>query len=808
MATKRNGKRATGREMTGRSTRRGGRLRRWLALGTLLTLAATAGWVWWLDREVTRFLEGRGETGVRVWSAPLELRAGIDVRGIRLAERLARLGYDPVAPEAPVGPGTYRVAPGRVDIGLRSYLDVGGVQPAEAVRLVLDGTAIEAVQRLDDGRSLARASLEPELLGSYGTGVGSGALGERDPVDLDELPGHVVHAVLAAEDERFAIHPGIDPIGIVRAAVTNLRSGSAQQGGSTITQQLAKNVFLSPERTWRRKVTEAVLAVILEVRLTKEEILETYLATVYFGRVGSVGIYGIAQAARAFFGKELREVDVVEAAAIAGIISSPNRHSPVRHPERATVQRDLVLERMAKRDWLAPEALETALATPLTPKPGGVLEAPFFVDEVFRRFRVLGWEPEQLRGLSLYTTVDLELQRMAERGVRNELAALERRFPTVRREGATLEGAFVLLDAHSGDVLALVGGRDFSRSQYNRATRAERQPGSAFKPFVYLAALDQHDHPLTAASVLGDEPVYVRTGGKTWAPKNHDGKFRGLVTVRTALAESRNVPAYRAAAHAGFERVAALARAAGLGEMPAVPSMALGVGEVTLLDLVGAYTVFPNHGVVVPPLLIRGIVDAEGTPLYQSPEAAHEVATPAAAYVMTSLLQGVIDHGTGAGVRRLGFKGPLAGKTGTTNDTRDAWFIGFSPDVVGGAWVGYDRNEKVRLTGAFAALPVWAAVMKEVLPAYTERRFPVPEGVSFADVEAATGLRAAYGCGTAIREAFVRGTEPVRSCQAAVQVVEPERGAEHGEEPRHAEGQRRGGSLVAVGRFFKGLFAR
>jgi penicillin-binding protein 1B len=769
----------------------------------MLGLAIAAGWVWWLDREVTRFLSGRGETGVRVWSAPLELRAGIDVKGIRLAERLARLGYDPVAADAPVGPGTYRVAPGRVDIGLRSYLDVGGVQPAEAVRLVLAGTAVQAVQLIDGGGSLARAFLEPELLGSYGGGV----LEERDPVDLDELPSHVVHAVLAAEDERFALHPGIDPIGIARAAVTNVRSGSASQGGSTITQQLVKNVFLTPERTWRRKVTEAVLAVILEIRLTKQEILETYLATVYFGRVGSVGIYGIAQAARAFFGKEVHELDVVEAAAIAGIISSPNRHSPVRHPERATVQRDLVLRRMAKREWLPPDALEAALKTPVTPNPGGVLEAPYFVDEVFRRFRWLGWEPEQLRGLSLYTTVDVELQRMAERGVQSELAALEKRFPAVRREGATLEGAFVLLDAHSGDVLALVGGRDFSRSQYNRATRAERQPGSAFKPFVYLAALDQHDRPLTAASVLGDEPVYVRTGGKTWSPKNHDGKFWGNVTVRTAVAESRNVPAYRAAAHAGLERVAALARAAGLGQMPAVPSMALGSGEVTLLDLVGAYTVFPNHGVVAPPLLIRGIVDVEGTTLYESPPAAHQVATPAAAYVMTTLLEGVINHGTGEGVRRAGLEGPLAGKTGTTNDTRDAWFIGFSPDVVGGAWVGYDHNEKVRLTGAFAALPVWAAVMKQVLPAYTERRFPVPDGVSFAEVEAATGLRAASGCGASIREAFVRGTEPVRSCETSAPAAEPGVQVARDEERREPE-RKRGGPLGAVGRFFKGLFGR
>jgi len=801
MATKRNTKSATGR---GTRERGGGlrrRVRRWFLLGGTLFLAILALWVWWLDHQVTTFLAGRGQVGVRVWSAPLELRAGLDVKGIRLAERLARLGYDRVGPDAPVGPGTFRVAPGRVDIGLRSFLDVGGVRPAEGVRLVLDGTAIDDV-RSADGTALRRAFLEPELLGNYGGGV----LEERDPIDLEELPGHVVHAVLAAEDERFAMHPGIDPIGIARAAFTNVRNGAASQGGSTITQQLAKNVFLTHERTVSRKLTEAVLAIILEIRLTKQEILETYLGTIYFGRVGAVGIYGIAQAGRAFFGKELHELDVVEAATIAGIISSPNPHSPVRHPEKAKVQRDLVLRRMAKREWMPPEGLDAALATPVAVTPGGVLEAPYFVDEVFRRFSRLGWEPEQLRGLSLYTTVDVELQRIAERAVRSELAALEERFPAVRRDKAAIEGAFVLLDAHTGNVLALVGGRDFSRSQYNRATRSARQPGSAFKPFVYLAALDRGDHPLTAASVLGDEPIHVRTGGKTWSPKNHDGKYLGNVTVRTALAESRNVPAYRAAAHAGLGRVVELARSAGLGNMPAVPSVALGSGEVTLLDLVGAYTVFPNQGVVAPPLLIRGIVDADGTPLYESPAAAHQVATPAAAYVMTSLLQGVIDHGTGEGVRRLGLKGPLAGKTGTTNDTRDAWFVGFSPDVVGGAWVGFDQGEKVRLTGAFAALPVWAAVMKDVLPAYAERRFPVPDGVSFADVEAATGLRAGYGCGRAIREAFVRGTEPVRTCQAAAVVPEVERGAEHGQQARgQGEKQTPWGK---VGGFFKGLFGR
>jgi penicillin-binding protein 1B len=596
---------------------------------------------------------------------------------------------------------------------------------------------------------------------------------------LEDFPRHLVSAVLAAEDARFATHPGIDPIGLLRAAWVNFRDGGVRQGGSTITQQLAKNFFLSPQRTVTRKLTETVLALILEVRMTKQEILEAYLNNVYLGQSESIGIYGVGQAASAFFAKDVRDLSVAEAATIAGVIHAPNADSPLRHPERAVARRDQILQLMADNSWLDPPELAAARAQPirLQKRLNPPLEAPFFVDEVLRRIARMGYDTNVVRGLAVYTTLDLELQHLAEGALASGLESLERTYPRLKKASDDpLEGAIVVLEARTGYVRGLAGGRDFSRSQFNRVTRSKRQPGSAFKPFVYLTAIDDPRGTITAATMLSDEPIRIRVGNAEWSPENYDGRYVGDVTVRGAIEDSRNVPTVELARRVGIGRVAELAHAAGLGDIPELPAIALGSIEVSLIDLVGAYTVFPSLGTIVRPALIRAVVAGDGDLLYRDRLRAKRVATAAASYVTSHLLEGVVEEGTAAAVRRLGIAQPVAGKTGTTNDTKDAWFVGYSPDLIAGVWVGFDDGTPVGLTGAKAALPIWVAFMKEALPVYPSRTFDVPQGVVFRDVDRHTGLLSSSECtdSTPVHEAFVVGTQPIVGCDGRRVEGQPE----------------------------------
>jgi penicillin-binding protein 1B len=714
----------------------------------------------WL--RVNEFLTGRSPGPIRVFSAPTVLQPGLNVEGMHLLARLRRLGYaEGSGPR--VAPGEFRAARDRIDIGLRGFPDPDGEVPTGPVRIDLSGGVIQAIRATPGGGEIGRALVEPELLGSYSGGV----LGERRVLKLGDFPRHVVAAILAAEDARFATHPGVDPLGLLRAVWVNVRGGGVRQGGSTITQQLAKNIFLSPERTFTRKVTETVLALMLEARMTKQEILEAYLNNVYLGQSESIGIYGVGQGARAFFGKEVRDLTAPEAATIAGLIHSPNADSPIRHPDRARARRDQVLELMAENSWLGKEELAAARAAPLRLQKHAnqPLEAPFFVDEVLRRIARMGYDTNVVRGLSVYTSLDLETQHLAERALSTGLDNLERTYSRLRKATEDpLEGAIVVLESSTGYVRGLAGGRDFARSQFNRVTRSKRQPGSAFKPFVYLAALDEPDGGVTPATVLHDEPIQVGEGRDAWSPENYDGRYVGEVTVRGAIEDSRNVPTVELAQRIGVGRVAELAQSAGLGETPELPAIALGSVEVSLIDLVGAYTVFPNQGSIVRPALIRAVVAEGGDVLYRDRLRSKRVATAAASFVTSHLLEGVVEEGTGAAVRRLGLTQPVAGKTGTTNETKDAWFVGYSPDLIAGVWVGFDDGTPVGLTGAKAALPIWVAFMREGLQAFGNRPFDVPSGVVFRDVDRHSGLLASVACPESIHEAFIVGTEPSVTC--------------------------------------------
>jgi penicillin-binding protein 1B len=729
-----------------------------------------------LHRMVEAFLVDRSMAPLRIFSDAFVIRRGMRPEGAHLEERLVRLGYVP-APGPRPAPGEFRVASGRIDIGLRPFEHPAGSYSGDAIRLEIDDGSVARIVRLRDGAELLRAPLEPELLGTYAGSV----LAERRAVTLESLPSHVVSAVLAIEDARFAMHPGIDPIGLVRAAWVNVRGGRIVQGGSTISQQLAKNLFLTPERWWIRKANEAILALMLEAHLTKQEILELYLNNVYFGRSGTIGIYGVPQAARAFFGKDAADLTLGEAATIAGVIRAPNVYSPLRHPERAKARRDQVLELMAENEWLEESEVAAARREAVKPQKGSSLplEAPYFVDEVLRRVRRMGYDPETVRGLAVYTTADVQAQHAAERVLAERLTALEKQHPRLRRSDQPLQGAIVLLDARTGFVRAMVGGRDFTRTQFNRVTRSRRQPGSAFKPFVYLAALDDPAAGVTPSTLLPDAPLRLRVGRSDWEPTNYDGRYLGDVTVRTAIEGSRNVPTVALARQVGLERIAGVARLAGLRAEPVVPAMTLGSAEVALLNLTAAYSVFPNLGEAVRPALIRGVMTHDGEVLYQDHLRRLRIATAQAAYVTSHLLEGVVNSGTGAAVRRLGLTEPLGGKTGTTNEEKDAWFVGYSADWVGGVWVGFDDGRPVGMTGSVAALPIWAALMREILAARAEHVFEVPAGVVFRDVDRYSGMLASFRCPEFVREAFISGTEPRRTCDGR-----PVEAAVFGEPPR------------------------
>ena len=737
------------------------RWKRWLLCGVAVCVLIAGLGLWRLSRRVDDFLVGRAPGPIRIYTDSLVLRPGAGVDGARLAGRLRRLGYAEIAVQ-PKEPGQFRVSPQAVEVVARPFADPDGEHPARALRLQLAGGFVQTIENASGGESVEEARLEPELLGTYSGGV----LGERKALRLDDFPRHVVAAVLAAEDARFATHPGVDPLGLLRAMWINLRGGSVRQGGSTITQQLAKNLFLSPERTFARKLTEAALAVILEVRMTKEEILEAYLNNVYLGQSESIAICGVAQGARAFFGKETRDLTIAEAATIAGLIHSPNLDSPLRHADRARARRDQILGLMAENSWISPQQLEAARKEPLRidRRSNQPLEAPFFVDEVLRRVARMGYDANAVRGLAVYTSLDLETQHAAERALASGLEALERSYPRLTKAAEPVEGAIVVLDAHAGFVRGLAGGRDFARSQFNRVTRSKRQPGSAFKPFVYLTALDDPQDLVTASTVLRDEPIHIRAGNDDWSPENYDGRYLGEVTVRAAIEDSRNVPTVELAQRIGLQRITELAGAAGLGEISPVPAVALGSAEVSLIDLVGAYTVFPNLGAVVRPALIRAVVASDGAVLYRDRIHAKRVATAAASYVTSHLLEGVVDEGTAAAVRHLGLTQPVAGKTGTTNETKDAWFIGYSPDLIAGVWTGFDDGTPIGLTGAKAALPIWVSFMRDALREFPERPFEIPPGVVFRDVDRHTGLLATGACPDAIHEAFLAGTEPAATC--------------------------------------------
>ncbi len=576
------------------------------------------------------------------------------------------------------------------------------------------------------------------------------ALEARRPVALDELPRSLVQAVLAVEDQRFHQHSGLDLRRIGGALLANIRAGGIAQGGSTITQQLAKNLFLSADRTPIRKLREAALATALELRYDKATILEAYLNEIYLGHDGGRAIHGVGAAARAYFGKDVRRLTLAESALLAAMIQAPNRTTPRRHPDAARDRRNLVLQLMAEQGRISRNKAEGAADARIvsrSPSVGGV-DARYFRDAALDGLAL----KLPARGAAVYTTLDARLQRAAQRSVRRGVDRL-------RLDG--VEAALVALDPRTGEVLAMVGGRDYGQSQYNRATTAKRQPGSAFKPIVALAALEREggEQPaFTLASMVEDAPLSLRTPHGLWQPSNYDGDFRGPVTVRTALEQSLNVPFVRIGMAVGPARIAREAKRLGItSPMPEVPSLALGSAEVTLLELVRAYGVLAAGGSLAPTRMVLASATHGGEPVALGETSATEVVDPATAFLVTSALQGVVSHGTGAALQGRVEISNLAGKTGTSSDWRDAWFVAYSPTLVVGVWVGYDDGRSLHLTGSAAALPIVADFLEAALSEGDAGEFEVPSGITQAQVGGDPG-EWSDGCGAS--EFFLEGTEP------------------------------------------------
>jgi penicillin-binding protein 1B len=737
-------RRSSRRRSSGRSAWGGFWLRSAAAAALFLGLSAV-----WLAVQAERKLAalalgGLGESfSTRVWSAPHAVVDGARTEAPRLLERLDRLGYRRV--DGTPAKGEYRWTPPELAVFLRGYRTPGSSQ-AEGIYFLKRDSG--GAWRVHDGlgESVPEVGLEPELAAQL-----SGAQKvRREPLTWEQIPPSLRDAVVAAEDKRFWTHWGVDPRAILRAVWADAR-GRELQGASTITQQLTKNLFLSPRRTFARKLAEAGLAVYLERRLDKKRILTLYLNHIYLGQAGSASVMGMRAASRYYFSKDPRELTLAEAATLAGIIRGPGFYSPFHDLAACRARRDWVLHRMKDDGFIGATALRDALAEPVDAVRGAAEEErrdnAYYVAEVVRELVPrYGGDVLYRNGLSIYTAMDPVLQSLAQ-GV-------------ARR--ARHQSALVALDPLTGDALALTGGRDFGQSQFNRATQAERQPGSAFKPFVYAAALKIG---LTPATILNDRPKTYSGAGHDWSPGNYDGVYYGTATMRTALAHSLNAATLDLMSRVGVKRVQELARAAGIvSPLRDDLGLALGASEVGLLELTSAYEPFVAGGLRAAPRLVVAVTDADGGVLEAPPPESTVVLDPAVAYLTTSLLEGVVREGTARSLKGLGFDLPAAGKTGTTNDGRDAWFVGYTTALLAGVWTGADDNRALKLTGAKDALPLWAAFMKEASADRPGGEFVRPEGVVSVRICADSGMVARSGCPRKRDELFVAGTEPVHEC--------------------------------------------
>jgi len=700
----------------------------------------------------------------RVFARPFEVRRGQSVTPAQLVDRLNELGYAnraraEQAGEFTIGRDAVVIIPRDGDQKGRTVRIAFGARSAKTK----EPTAVSQIEIVGSKPQPERLTFDAPLITAL---ITSGREKRRD-VPLQLIPQHMVQAVLAIEDRRFYDHVGVDPIGIA-SALWDYVSGRKQylRGGSTLTQQLIKNTFLTQERSPIRKLQDQFMALILERKLSKDQILELYLNDVWLGQRGSYAVHGVAEASRLFFAKHISNVSLSEAALIAGTIQSPPRLSPFDHPDRAKDRRNVVLQAMAEAGFISADAADRTSKEPVQIAARALeSEAPYFVDYVSQELQ------EKYSAIAntvdVYSTLDLHLQRLAHDVVRDGLTRVDELLAKRKRQKA--QAALIAIDPRTGEILAMVGGRSYNQSQFNRAVSARRQPGSVFKPFVYLAAFEhavaEGRTDVTPATVVIDEPTTFMFNDQPWDPANYEKEYDGPITLRRALALSRNIATIKVAETTGYDTVAGLWRKVGTGTSPRpYPAIALGVFEATPYEIASAYTLFPNGGMMRPLRSMIRLVSS-GHDVQLQTTAPKTIARKDTTFLVTNMMRSVLNEGTGAAARGAGFTQDAAGKSGTTNDLRDAWFVGFTPELLTVVWVGLDDNQPLGLSGSQAALPMWTAFMIRALAGRESPAFTTPEGISFVDIDRDTGLVAGPACPRVFSEAFIQGTEPHELCR-------------------------------------------
>ena len=761
-------------------------------LGLALIGAVAGGTVfnhyYWKYKKIIdiRLASGAFNRTARILSAPKPVYVGSELAPLDVANGLRAAGYTQSKDNAL---GWYRMSAASIEIypGDLSYF---AREPA-AIDFA-DGKVV-GIRALNANRELDAYELEPELI----TNLFDDNRTKRRLFQFEDYPQHLVDAVIAVEDHRFYSHRGLDVIRTIGATVDGIREWRRPRGTSTLTQQLARNFFLTPESTYSRKAAEAMIAFQLESRLSKEKIFEYYSNQIFMGRSGSFNVNGLGEAARVYFDKDVRDVTLVEAALLAGLPQGPSYLNPYRHPERAKHRRNQVLAAMLREDYIDRAAHDAAAQQEVTVLRGHleVRDAPYYVDLVNKNLRE-HFPSEELitQNYWVYTTLDQRLQNMAVEAVRagmedvDKLVARQRRFRGVE-EPPRAQAALVALDPKTGEVKAIVGGRDYGRSQLNRVL-AKRQPGSVFKPFVYAAAIDSAldeerallieqgyaeqmpeyartayeppPEPLTAGTLVDDVPTTFWFDDKPYEPSNHGNKIHGLITLRTALMRSINIATVKVGEMAGFQRVRDMAARAGMGEdLEAMPSLVLGAYEATPLEIAGAYTSLVNGGIRKEPHFVKLVRSSGGDRLLRAQHRDREVMDPRVAYIVTSMLEDVIRRGTGVRARfTYELTVPAAGKTGTDDD---GWFAGFTNNLLCVVWVGFDDNTDLSIEGAHSALPIWARFMKQAheLPEYAAPEpFAMPEGVIGVDVDPEAQALATHSCSGCVKEVYIAGSQP------------------------------------------------
>ncbi len=711
-----------------------------------------------------KFRGGPFTSTSKIFAAPLSIGVGDRIGAAEILSRLRSSGYSEARGNRM---GWYHLRPNAIEIfpGPDSYFD----QEAGVVKFSKD--RISQIVSLQDNTERPIYQLEPELI----TNLSDRNRQKRRLVRFADIPKVLIEAVTSAEDKRFFQHAGFDPIRIIKAAMVDIKERRNAMGASTLSMQLARLFFLSPERDWRRKIPEALITLQLEQKLSKEQIFECYANQIPLGRRGTFDIHGFGEGAQAFFGKDLRQLNLPEAATLAGLIQGPSFFNPYRHPDRMKKRRNIVLLMMRQNGYISEKEYEESVEAPLTIAAGAMesSEAPYFVDLVNEELQNRLQDHDfQASGYRVYTTLDLNLQHAASEAIQMGMKGVDEQLKRQRRHRnktfTEAQCALIALDARTGEVKALIGGRNYGVSQLNRVL-AKRQPGSIFKPFVYAAALNTAvtgaSQVLTPISTVVDERTTFWFDNKPYEPGNFKEKYYGTVTYRQALAKSMNIATVKVAEMVGYDAVVDLAKKAGMNlDIQPTPSVALGAYDVMPIEMAGAYTIYANQGVYTKPSWISLVRAQNGQRIFSNKAETHAVLDPRVAYLMVELMEEVMRSGSAAGVRGRGFTAPAAGKTGTSHD---GWFAGFTSELLCIVWVGFDDNRELNLEGAHSALPIWTEFMKRALDYRDYRnvkKFRAPDGIVSVQIDPLSGKLSTAACPRAQAEVFIGGTQPVESC--------------------------------------------